>query len=127
MKNLLLLAGLAAGLLFSAGCTDSHARTTTAAPVAPPAATYKAGHGIQLSPAARAFANVATTGFDGRLLAADESPIVAEGTWDHEKVVLLEFRDVAEYERWATSPAYTRIAEDRRAATTGRALVVSSI
>jgi uncharacterized protein (DUF1330 family) len=66
-------------------------------------------------------------GLDGRLLAADESPIVAEGTWDHQKVVLLEFRDVAEYERWATSPAYTRIAEDRRAATPGRALVVSSI
>ena len=60
-------------------------------------------------------------GFDGRLLAADEAPIVAEGSGDHEKVVLLEFRDVADSERWASSPAYTRIAKDRRAATTGRA------
>lgn len=64
-------------------------------------------------------------GFDGRLLAADESPTVAEGTWDHQKAVLIEFRDVAEYERWATSPAYVEIAEDRRAATTGRAIVIS--
>ena len=32
-------------------------------------------------------------GFDGRLLAADEAPIVVEGTWDHEKLVLIEFRE----------------------------------
>lgn len=69
MKNLLLLAGLAAGLLLAAGCTDSHARTAATPPVAS-AATYKAGHGIQLSPAARAFAQIATTGFDGRLPAS---------------------------------------------------------
>jgi hypothetical protein len=67
MRKLLLPAGLAASLLLSSGCTDSHARTTATAPVAPPAATYKAGHGIQLSPAARAFAKIATVGFDGRL------------------------------------------------------------
>ncbi len=61
------LASLAAGLLLAAGCSDSHARTAAPPPAAPPAATYKAGHGIQLSAAARAFAQVATTGFDGRL------------------------------------------------------------
>jgi hypothetical protein len=69
MKNLLLLASLAAGLILAAGCTDSHARTA-ATPTVAPAATYKAGHGIQLSPAARAFAQVATTGFEGRLPAS---------------------------------------------------------
>ena len=66
-------------------------------------------------------------GFDGRLLAADEAPIVVEGTWDHEKLVLIEFRDEAEYSRWATSPAYVEIAEERRAATIGHALVVRSL
>ena len=66
-------------------------------------------------------------GFDARLLAADEAPIVVEGTWDHEKLVLIEFRDKADYERWVASPAYVEIAEERRAATIGHALVVQSL
>jgi len=66
MKALLLL--LFAGALWLApGCNDSQARET-AAPV--PAAIYKPGHGIQLSPAASAFAGVATAEFTGRLPAA---------------------------------------------------------
>jgi uncharacterized protein (DUF1330 family) len=31
--------------------------------------------------------------FRGRVLAADERPLVYEGAWDREKVVLLEFPD----------------------------------
>ena len=33
--------------------------------------------------------------FDGTLLAADESPTVEEGSWPHQKVVLLAFPDEA--------------------------------
>lgn len=43
--------------------------------------------------------------FGGRLLAADESPVVLAGPWPHEKVVLLEFPDRAEYPPWTTTPA----------------------
>jgi uncharacterized protein (DUF1330 family) len=51
----------------------------------------------------------------GTLLAADESPQVVEGTWDREKVVLMSFPDEAAFRKWAESPAYRRISEDRRA------------
>ena len=66
-------------------------------------------------------------GFDGRLLAADESPVVVEGTWTYQKVILIEFPDRGAFERWAYSPEYTEIAKDRLAATTGCVLLVSGI
>jgi len=66
-------------------------------------------------------------GFDGRLLAADEAPAVLEGTWPHQKVVLLEFPDRPAFERWANSSEYTDIAKDRIAATTGCVLLVTGI
>ena len=52
--------------------------------------------------------------FKGRLLAADEYPIVVEGTWDRDKVVLLSFPDEAPYREWAESPDYQEIAKDRK-------------
>ncbi len=67
------------------------------------------------------------TAFDGRLLAADEAPRVVEGSWPHQKVVLIEFPDRAAFERWATSPQYTEIARDRIAATTGCVLLVAGL
>lgn len=66
-------------------------------------------------------------GFDGRLLAADESPAVVEGAWPYQKVILLEFPDRGAFERWGSSPEYTEIARDRLAATTGCVLLVSGI
>jgi uncharacterized protein (DUF1330 family) len=66
-------------------------------------------------------------GFDGRLLAADESPTVLEGTWPHQKVILLEFPDRNAFERWGYSPEYTEMSRDRIAATTGCVLLVSGI
>ena len=66
-------------------------------------------------------------GFEGRVLAADEAPAVLEGTWPHQKVVLLEFPDRGAFERWASSPEYTEIAKDRIAATTGCVLLLSGV
>jgi uncharacterized protein (DUF1330 family) len=66
-------------------------------------------------------------GFDGRVLAADEAPVVMEGTWPHQKVVLIEFPNRDAFERWAYSPEYTEIAKDRIAATTGCVLLVSGV
>jgi len=65
--------------------------------------------------------------FGGRLLAADESPQVVEGTWDRHKVVLLSFVDRAAYEAWASSAAYQAIAKDRIAASEGPILLVQGI
>lgn len=67
MKSLL-LAAAAATLLLATGCSYSRADAPAHEPV--PAAIYKAGHGLQLSPAAREFAGITTAEFDGRLPAA---------------------------------------------------------
>ncbi len=66
-------------------------------------------------------------GHGGQLLAADESVAVIEGDWDYDKIVLLRFDDRAEFDRWSTSPAYTSIAADRRAATRGPVLLVNGL
>jgi uncharacterized protein (DUF1330 family) len=56
------------------------------------------------------------TKYNGKLLAADETPRVLEGEWwDRNKVVLMEFADAAAFRAWATSPEYTEIAVDREA------------
>jgi uncharacterized protein (DUF1330 family) len=65
--------------------------------------------------------------FKGRLLAADESPRVLEGEWRHEKVVLIEFEDAAEAERWSSSARYREIAVDRAAATVATVLAVAGL
>lgn len=66
-----LLACLLAGwALFVSGCARSQAADTDGKPAATPAATYKAGHGLKLSAAARAFAGVDTAEFSGRLPAS---------------------------------------------------------
>ncbi len=65
--------------------------------------------------------------FQGRLLAADESPVVLEGEWPHRKVILIAFPDRAEFERWAFSPEYQEISKDRVAATTGTVLLVHGL
>src|SRR5215207_7408640 len=59
--------------------------------------------------------------FNGRLLAADESPDVLEGSWERDKVVLMSFPDEAAYHAWADSPEYQEISKDRKA---GAAVVV---
>ena len=53
--------------------------------------------------------------FSGRLLSADESPSVLEGTWDRDKLVLMSFPDEAAYRAWADSPEYLDISRDRKA------------
>ncbi len=56
------------------------------------------------------------TKYNGKLLAADETPRVLEGQWwDRNKVVLMEFADAGAFRAWATSPEYAEIAVDREA------------
>lgn len=61
----LALTALALVCHLAAGCSDSRAQPTTPKPVA--ASTYKAGHGVQLSPVSAQFAALVTAEFTGRL------------------------------------------------------------
>lgn len=54
--------------------------------------------------------------FNGRVLAADDAPVVVEGDWsDRNKAVLLQFPDAASFYAFADSPEYAEIAVDRKA------------
>lgn len=65
--------------------------------------------------------------FDGRLLAADEHPLVVEGSWDREKVVLLSFSDENAFRRFFEAPEYQEIAKDRKAGADAIVLLVQGI
>jgi uncharacterized protein (DUF1330 family) len=65
--------------------------------------------------------------YAGRLLAADDRPLVAEGAWDREKVVLFSFGDEAAFRRFAESPEYAEIAVDRKAGSSAVVLLVHGI
>ena len=65
--------------------------------------------------------------FQGRVLAADESPKVIKGKWDRDKVVLLSFPDEAACREWAESPEYQEIAQDRKAGSEAVVLLVKGI
>jgi uncharacterized protein (DUF1330 family) len=65
--------------------------------------------------------------YQGRLLAADESPSVIEGEWDRNKVVLMWFPSEAAFREWEQSPAYQEIAQDRKAGAATVALLVKAI
>src|SRR5262249_29909780 len=44
--------------------------------------------------------------FDGRLLAADEHPLLLEGAWPFDKLVMMSFPDEAAFNAFASSPEY---------------------
>lgn len=59
MKTLLLILLATASLAALTGCNRSFAESTAAAPEVAPAAHYKAGHGLQLTPTASKFIGLA--------------------------------------------------------------------
>lgn len=63
----------------------------------------------------------------GMLLAADEEPVVIEGRWQRDKVVLVSFPDRDRFDSWASSPDYQRISTDRTASTEGTVLLVRGL
>jgi uncharacterized protein (DUF1330 family) len=65
--------------------------------------------------------------FQGRVLAADENPLVIEGEWDMEKVVLLSFPDEKAFRDWAESPEYREISKDRKSGSDAVVLLVKGI
>jgi uncharacterized protein (DUF1330 family) len=57
--------------------------------------------------------------FQGTLLSADERPQVLEGSWPHQKLVLMSFPTEAGFRDWLNSPAYQEISKDRLAGSHG--------
>jgi uncharacterized protein (DUF1330 family) len=53
--------------------------------------------------------------FNAKVIVADESPVVLEGDWPRDKIVILAFPDEAEAKRFGSSPEYQAIAKDRKA------------
>lgn len=51
--------------------------------------------------------------YGGRLLVSEENPEPLEGDWEGRKLVLLAFDSREAALRWANSPEYRKIAEDR--------------
>ncbi|CCD90862.1 conserved hypothetical protein [Bradyrhizobium sp. ORS 375] len=62
--------------------------------------------------------------FNGRLLAADETPTLVEGDWNGDKVVLMSFPSERDFRAWADSPDYQEIAKDRKAGAEAVVLLV---
>ena len=61
--------------------------------------------------------------FSGRLLSADENPVILEGSWDRDKLVLMSFPDEAGFHAWANSPEHREISKDREAGAQGVVLL----
>ena len=66
-------------------------------------------------------------GHAGRVLAADEQPLVVEGAWERDKIVLISFPDHAAFRAWAESPEYQEIARDRKAGASAVVVVANGI
>jgi uncharacterized protein (DUF1330 family) len=65
--------------------------------------------------------------FSGRLLSADESPTVLEGTWDRDKLVLMSFPDETAFRAWVNSAEYLEISRDRKAGAQAVVLLVKGV
>jgi uncharacterized protein (DUF1330 family) len=60
----------------------------------------------------------------GRVLAADEAAAVIEGSFDADKVVLMQFPDAAAARAFLDSADYQRISQDRMAGAQTTAFIV---
>lgn len=65
--------------------------------------------------------------FKGRLLVADEAPVVLDGEWSRDKVVVMQFPDEGEAQRFLSSPEYQDISKDRIAGADTIALMVRGL
>ena len=61
---------------------------------------------------------------EGRYLVRGGEVTVMEGDWRPARIVVLEFPSVERAQAFAADPAYQEVAEDRRAATASRLIIV---
>ena len=65
--------------------------------------------------------------YGGRLLAADEQPVLIQGSWGRDKIIVMEFADRDSFDCWSSSDEYQAISKDRIAATDGTVLLVHGV
>ena len=66
-------------------------------------------------------------GSGGTLLAADEAPLVLEGEWAGDKLVIMEFDGREMAHKFLQSPAYRAISGDRKAGAETIAVLVRGL
>ncbi len=62
-----------------------------------------------------------------KVLVADEHPVVLEGEWPRDKVVIMEFPDDAAAQEFQNSPEYQEISLDRKAGADAIVLTVRGL
>lgn len=62
--------------------------------------------------------------FNGKVLVADEHPILVEGDWIGDKVVLIQFPDEAEARCFMNDQEYKEISKDRQAGAKSTVLLI---
>jgi uncharacterized protein (DUF1330 family) len=65
--------------------------------------------------------------FKGKLLVADAHPVVLEGEWPHDKVVIMEFPDAVAAQEFQNSQEYQEISVDRKAGADAIVLTVRGL
>lgn len=65
--------------------------------------------------------------YSGRLLVADEHPVVLEGAWTCDKVVVMSFPDRQHASLFLQSSEYLDISHDRKSGTQTTALLVQGL
>ena len=63
----------------------------------------------------------------GRLLAADEHPLLLEGAWPFDKLVMMSFPDEAAFRAFSDSQDYQEISRDRKAGAQATVLLVNGL
>jgi len=65
--------------------------------------------------------------FKGKLLVADAHPVVIEGKWSCNKVVIMEFPDATAAQEFHSAPEYQKISVDRKAGADAVVLTVRGL
>jgi uncharacterized protein (DUF1330 family) len=63
----------------------------------------------------------------GRLLTRGGAAELIEGSREPQRIIIIEFADMAAVKRWYNSPEYQKILPARLANTTGRAVIVEGM
>lgn len=65
--------------------------------------------------------------YGGKFLVRGGTYETIEGEWQSQRLVIVEFADVAQFKLWYNSPEYSELLKLRHSASTSRAVVVQGI
>ena len=65
--------------------------------------------------------------YGGKFLVRGGSYQTIEGDWPPQRVVILEFENTEQFQRWYDSPEYTAAREIRLSASTARAILIQGV